>query len=341
MAERMLARGKALRPHAKTHKCPVISHLQIEAGAVGVCTAKISEAFVQALAGVPDILVTSPITNVDRVALIAVTNAACADLKIVVDSQQGLKVAELAASQSEVPLGVILDIDVSMGRTGNRSGNALLQLAEQVSRADNLQLRGAQHYAGHLMHVTDFAERRAKSLKSWRAALEFVTQIREAGYTLDIVTGGGTGTFDIDCELDALTDMQVGSYIFMDAEYLAIETGDNQSALPFEVSLTVQACAISEPVGGLVTLDSGYKALASETVPPELLNLAGARFKFAGDEHGVAILQKGTQQPMLGEKFQMITPHCDPTVNLYDYFWVHRDGFAHCLWPVAGRGCVW
>lgn len=341
MAQFLSCHNKRPRPHAKTHKCPLISRRQIAAGAVGICVAKVSEAFVQAAGGIQDILVTSPVTTFDRAPLIAQTLLKASQLKLALDSDLALDVAVAAAELANQELGVVLDIDVEMGRTGNRDLAQLIALAKRIDRQPLLRLCGVQHYAGHIQHVADFGQRQERSLHSWRQALLVVDSIREAGFTLDIVTGGGTGTFDIDAQLDELSDLQVGSYIFMDAEYLELEGADGQTPLPFATSLTIQASAISQPMNGVVTLDTGYKSMASETVAPQFLDLPGSRFKFAGDEQGVAILPKGSQEPVLGRKFRMITPHCDPTVNLYDYYWVHKDGYAHSLWPITGRGCAW
>ena len=339
MAEHLAGHAKAPRPHAKTHKCPEIARRQMAAGAVGVCTAKVAEAFVQANAGVTDVLITSPVVTTDRVAALAATLCTGTDLKLVVDSPAGCAVAEAAAQAAERPIGVLLDIDVEMGRTGSRETDRLLQLAETVLESGWLDARGVQHYAGHLMHVERFAERRSRSLASWELALGHLEALEHAGFHAGIVSGAGTGTYDIDVEVAALTDLQVGSYLFMDQEYLAIEPAPG--TVPFASALEVQATAISQPRAGLITLDAGYKAMASETVMPELPDWPGARFRFAGDEHAVAILQRGSQEPLLGSKVRMVTPHCDPTVNLYDYYWVHRDGAAHSLWPITGRGCAW
>jgi len=322
MADHLALHGKQPRPHAKTHKCPLIARRQITAGAVGVCVAKVSEAFVQAQAGIEDVLVTSPVTTFDRVSLIAQTLQRAPQLKLALDSELALDVASAAAQQAEQELGVVLDIDIEMGRTGNRDGAALVALAERIARHPLLRLRGVQHYAGHLQHVESFAERKVRSLESWSKALELARGINEAGFEFDIVTGAGTGTYDIDHEISALTDLQVGSYVFMDVEYQKIGAADSAEQLPFAPSLTIQASAISQPVQGVVTLDCGYKAMASETVAPEFVDLPGARFKFAGDEQGVAILPKGQQEPLLGRKFRMITPHCDPTVNLRSWLCV-------------------
>ena len=157
-----------------------------------------------------------------------------------------------------------------------------------------------------------------------------------------MVTGCGTGTFNIDCDVEVVTDLQVGSYVFMDQEYRLIggEAGDLFD--DFEVSLTVATTAISQPMGAkAVTVDGGYKVFASDSVNPEPLDVADSRFRFFGDEHGVLLLPEGSQQPTLGSLQRFITPHCDPTVNLHDAYWVHDDDEVYSRWPISARGCSW
>ena len=156
-----------------------------------------------------------------------------------------------------------------------------------------------------------------------------------------VVTGGGTGTYDIDCDVPLVTDLQVGSYVFMDEEYRRIGSRSGARFDDFEVALTVAATAISQPRDGALTVDAGFKAFASDTVNPEPLDLPGTQYRFAGDEHGVLLLRTPTQEPLLGTVQRFVTPHCDPTVNLYDWYWICRDGLVTELWPIAARGCSW
>lgn len=339
MAAFLASRAKGFRPHAKTHKCPEIARRQIAAGAVGVCAAKVSEAVVLVNGGIRDVLITSAIVNADKAGVVAEL-AGAANVDIVVDSPLGLDVLEKALADG-TELGVLIDLDVEMGRTGVRSNDTMIQLAERITRTPGMKFRGVQHYAGHLMHIEGFDARRDRSLGLWDTVTERIGVLRDAGFPCEVVTGCGTGTFNIDCEVEAVTDLQVGSYVFMDQEYRLIGGPTSELFDDFEVSLTVATTAISQPTDRAVTVDGGYKVFASDTVNPEPLDLAESKFRFAGDEHGALIFAKGTQQPTLGSMQRFITPHCDPTVNLHESYWVHRNDKVHARWPVSARGCSW
>lgn len=339
MATFVAARGKGARPHGKTHKCPIIAARQLEAGAVGICVAKVSEAVVFIHAGIAPVLITSPVTSAAKAEII-VALAEQGRVSVVVDGAASLKAIKEAA-RPDREVGVLVDVDVEMGRTGCRDPDRVLEIAEVIETSQGLRFEGVQHYAGHLMHVEGHHNRRLKSTALWEQVAAVIGRLERAGLAPEVVTGGGTGTYDIDTDIGVVTDIQVGSYIFMDHEYRIIGGARGQLFDDFEVALTVAATAISKPLERAVTVDAGYKAFASDTVAPEPLHIAGATYRFAGDEHGVIIPAAGTQEPLLGEVHQFITPHCDPTVNLYDHYWVHRDGMAHSIWPVAARGCSW
>jgi D-serine deaminase-like pyridoxal phosphate-dependent protein len=340
MAAFLREKGKGFRPHAKTHKCPEIARRQMAAGAVGICAAKVSEAFVLVNAGIDKVLVTSAVLSPAKISLLAELSRQ-AEVDVVVDSVAGFEALEAALSADD-QIGVLVDLDVELGRTGTRSDDEALALAERISASPAMQFRGVQHYAGHLMHIEGFEKRRDRSLSLWDTVAGRVQKLAEAGFPCDVVTGCGTGTFNIDCDLDVVTDLQVGSYIFMDQEYRLIGGAAGDLFDDFEVSLTVATTAISQPMGAkAVTVDGGYKVFASDSVNPEPLDVADSRFRFFGDEHGVLLLPEGSQQPTLGSLQRFITPHCDPTVNLHDAFWVHDDDEVYSRWPISARGCSW
>jgi D-serine deaminase-like pyridoxal phosphate-dependent protein len=341
MGEHLRSKGKGFRPHSKTHKCPLIARAQLDQGAVGVCAAKVSEALVLCHAGIDRVLITSPVTTIDKASLVAELAGAAPDLMIVVDSELGVARLEVALADHEGALKVLIDLDPRMGRTGVREQQDVVRLANRIAESQRLRLMGVQHYAGHVMHIEGHAARREASLKHWQRASEIVAALRQQGFEMEIVTGGGTGTYDIDCDVGCVTDLQVGSYVFMDQEYLNIGSATGPINDDFETSLTVLTTAISQPASGAITVDAGTKGFASETVAPTCMDVAGSKFVFAGDEHGIVVLGEGSQQPLLGEKLQFVTPHCDPTVNLYDHYWVHQDGLVTELWPVTARGCSW
>jgi 3-hydroxy-D-aspartate aldolase len=340
MAMFLAEHGKGFRPHAKTHKCPLIAARQLEAGAVGVCAAKLSEAAVLVGAGIGRVLITSPLVSADKVRLLARLAGHAEQLDIVVDSERGLDLLADAADPDR-PLGVLIDVDVAMGRTGTRSLDHVMRLAERAEQAPGLRFRGIQHYAGHVMHVQGFGKRRDKSLRLWETVAGIVDALSERGLAPQVVTGGGTGTYDIDCEVPVVTDLQVGSYIFMDHEYRLIGGRGGESFDDFEVALQVLVTAISAPTEAAVTVDGGYKAFASDSVTPEPATSGAAAFRFAGDEHGVLLSGGGGHAPALGGVGRFVTPHCDPTVNLYDYYWISRGDMVGEAWPIAARGCSW
>ncbi|MDP6374617.1 MAG: DSD1 family PLP-dependent enzyme [Pseudomonadales bacterium] len=336
------AHGKGIRPHAKTHKTPIIALKQMQNGAVGVCAAKVSEAAMLVFAGVSDVLVTSPVVSAGKIGVLAELAKHTRELKVVVDSEVGIDMLA-AGVADESSIGVLVDVDVSMGRTGMRGAQGVVNLAQRVGEKPNLRFLGVQHYAGQIMHVQNYDERRQRSLETWAGVMPILEALQHAGCEVSIVSGGGTGTYDIDCEVPEITDLQVGSYTVMDREYQMIGASDGREFNDFEIALTIAATAISEPVPGrAMTVDGGFKAFASDTVTPAILDFAGADFRFGGDEHGILLLNKGTQQPVLGEVHRFVTPHCDPTINLHDLYWIEdEDGMIRGAWPVAARGLSW
>jgi D-serine deaminase-like pyridoxal phosphate-dependent protein len=162
--------------------------------------------------------------------------------------------------------------------------------------------------------------------------------MEKEGFDVPAFSVGGTGTFDIDSGIDGVTDLQVGSYLFMDAQYRAVGDVDSEVFDYFDPSLFVLATAISQPVEGRITIDAGYKAFASDSVVPEFKDITGVRYGWGGDEHGILVFKDPSREIKLGDKMQFIVSHCDPTVNLYDFYHPHRGGKVEELWPIAARG---
>jgi D-serine deaminase-like pyridoxal phosphate-dependent protein len=243
-----------------------------------------------------------------------------------------------AARAAGVVVGVLIDLDPGIRRTGVAPGDSALALLREVARLPGLRFDGLQAYAGHVMHVPGWEERRARSLQSLEPCLETKHRMEREGFEVGIFTGGGTGTFDIDCDIEAFTDLQVGSYLFMDCGYR--RCGDRDSAVfdAFEPSLFVLATAISQPAAGYITVDAGYKALATDSGVPELRDVSGVFYNWGGDEHGILKLDAPSRPIALGDQVVLVAPHCDPTVNLYDVLHPYRDGRVDELWPVTARG---
>ena len=340
MAKHCARVGIALRPHVKTHKSPDIARLQLQAGACGLCVAKLGEAEAMADAGLGGLLITSPIIGAPMIARLMMLLARAPETIAVVDCLAAAQSLSGASSARGQVLNILIDVDIGMARTGV-SPKGALELAQGVSRLPGLCLRGIQAYAGHLMHIKDPDDRRTQSA----GALKGVISVREAfarcGLPADIISGGGTGTFDIDPELNVFTELQAGSYVFMDRQYLDVRLA-NARAWPFAPALFVMTRIISANHFTHATVDAGYKAFATDGGEPRIVDgaPAGAKYFFFGDEQGGISLAPAAGVPPLGGLVKCLTPHCDPTVNLHDVYHVFDGDRLGALWPITARGRV-
>ena len=333
--------GQRARPHTKTHKCVEIAQRQLaQSETVGVCCARLSEAEAMAASGVGPVLITSPSVTPDKVGRI-VELATKATVWTVVDSELGIAGLEAAAESRGLRCGVIVDLDPGFHRTGVPMGESAAALARRAAESKHLEFHGLQMYAGTLMHLEAAAERRSGSLDLWQQVDEIVGSLHSEGIACPTVTGGGTGTFDIDASNDLVTDLQVGSYVFMDQQYREIENavspGDDAAFDYFEPALFVVATAISQAVPEMVTVDAGTKALSTD-MAPVVMGARGCRYHFAGDEHGMIDLRSRPDAIRLGDRVALLVGHCDPTVNLHDHYVVLRGGRPESTWKVVGRG---
>jgi D-serine deaminase-like pyridoxal phosphate-dependent protein len=339
MADYAARHGIKLRPHAKTHKSVKLAERQRALGAIGICAARIGEAEALAEGGIDDILITAPIISaqaIDRLAVLAMRNAGT---KIVIDHVNGARALNDCAQGSDQIIDVLIDLDIGLHRTGILPDQSALELADTIAQLPHLNLVGVQAYAGHLMHIQNWDERKAKLQSALEPVQKLIPLLRARGHSIDIITGGGTGSFRIDVEIGLFTELQIGSYLFMDVDYLAIDPGD-QSAWALQPALFVQSCVISANAPGLVTLDAGLKAFATDGPMPRVFEGADTnlRYRFMGDEQGALISDDGAPLPHLGGIVSLTIPHCDPTVNLYDFYHVVRGHTLIDLWPIEGRG---
>ena len=337
MAALAAARGMRLRPHAKTHKSVDIARRQVAAGAVGVCCAKLGEAEALAAGGIEGLHVTSPVVAAPGLARLGELNKTSLRLSVVADDPSNVDALAKIATP-ERPLGVFVDIDPGIHRTGVVSAEKAVEVAKRIQGHAALRYEGVQMYCGREQHIESYAERRAAIVERMDYLKTILAALAAAGAGPAVVTGGGTGTHEIDLELGVLNELQVGSYIFMDDQYAACElTADGQA--PFERSLFVETRVVSANSPGLVTLDGGFKAFATEGKPPTPAAGApqGAIF-FMGDEHS-ALVAPGVEQLLaIGDMVRLNPPHCDPTVEHYESYHLLRGDTLVDIWPVSARG---
>ena len=334
MADHCRARGLALRPHAKSHRSASIARRQLASGAIGQSCAKLGEAEALADAGIGGLLITSPVLAIDR--LVAL-NQRTDGLMTVVDNPAN--VAQLGAAATARPLRLVVDLDVGLNRTGAANAAAAEMLAVMIADHPALEFAGVQAYAGHLMHVPGLADRTAQLTAAMAELALLRDRFAARGLAVPLYTGGGTGSIGIDADMGLLTEVQPGSYPFMDTQYEDI-WNDAGEAAPFEASLFVQSTVISANHPGLATLDAGYKAFATDAGVPRIL--AGApsasTYFFFGDEHGGLRLPDPDSAIAIGTVVTCSVPHCDPTINLYDTYHVVRGDTLVDLWPIEARG---
>jgi 3-hydroxy-D-aspartate aldolase len=339
MAAHAQRNGIALRPHAKTHKCSEIAKRQIEAGALGICVAKLGEAEALAAAGIESILITSPVVTERGIARLMALNARVRELMAVCDNPDVTRKLAAAARESGKRLKVIVDIDPGMSRTGIVPGDGAVALVQQIAESGTLEYAGLQCYAGNLQHLESPNERRNKSLSVMKTVAELRDALAAKGFAPKILSGGGTGTFDIDPDARTLTELQVGSYVFMDRQYNEVweKPGDRP---PFEPSLYVQTTVISANRTGLATTDAGFKSFATDAGTPVIASGApeGASYFFFGDEQGGILYDTSKQTLGPGSVLSCVVPHCDPTVNLYDFYHCVRGDVVEAIWSIEGRG---
>lgn len=339
MANFAKAHNVKLRPHSKTHKSADIARRQMEAGALGVCCAKLGEAEALGEAGIQSLHITSPVVTPQAIQRLVELNAKVSDLMLVVDHPANAEALAAAAAKAGKPLTVIVDIDPGIHRTGTASPEATVELVQKIANFRSLAYAGVQFYCGSHQHIVDFKERTAQIKERTEYLQGILAKLEEAGLKPGIVTGSGTGTHYIDAKLGVFTELQVGSYVFMDHDYNVCDLRGLDKPT-FEQALQIDSRVVSANTPGMVTVDAGLKAMATEKGPPVILKGAveGATTRFMGDEHLAVIAPKGQEAPKLGELVVLTPPHCDPTVNLYESFHVVKGDTLVEIWPVTARG---
>jgi 3-hydroxy-D-aspartate aldolase len=336
MAAHAQKAGIALRPHAKTHKCVEVAKRQIAAGALGVCVATIREAEAMVAGGLRGLLITSEMVGVEKISRLVELTRQRPETMSVVDHPAHARQLSAAAAAAKVTLNLMIDIDPGGRRTGIAPGDPAKALAREISQLPHLALRGIHSYAGPSSHVAGYDARRTHSHQAMAPAIATLAALRQEGLPLEILSGGSTGTYNIDPDLKAMTELQVGSYVFMDVDYRRIGGRSGAVYDDFRPALTVLATVISKNYRESATVDAGFKAFATDRrFGPELKDVTGVEFGWGGDEHGILKLVNPSRAIELGDRLEFIVPHCDPNVNLYDRIIATRGDRVQAIWPIA------
>jgi D-serine deaminase-like pyridoxal phosphate-dependent protein len=326
--------GVRVRPHLKTAKSPEVAQLLLDAGAVGICVAKLSEAEVMLAGGIDDVLITTELAGpikADRLARL-VSRWPDARVCVVVDSWEGASAIDAALPRV---LEALIEVNVGQDRCGIVPEDALA-LAERLKGLDRLRLVGLQGYEGNLQHVRDPGERQRSCDVSMQRLAVAVTDLRAAGHIVEVVTTGGTGTAEFCAAHEAVTEVQPGSFMFMDADYL------DTAGVPYQPALAAIATVISRPTPDRAVIDAGLKTLSNDSGPARLADAGGWSYRHYGDEHGTLTPTGEPQRRELrvGDRVTLLPSHVDTTVNLHDALHAHRGGQIEAVWAVAARGKV-
>lgn len=335
---KLAATGVATRPHAKTHKCPAIAKIQLATGSIGVCAAKVSEAEALFASGIEPILMTTANVTARKIRRAMAIRKANRHFIQAVDHPDNAHDLSAAAKQAGVVADVVVDVAVGT-RTGVPAGPQALALAQLVDTLPNLKLRGLISYDGGVQHVKGFKDRRERALLNYEPSVRTYESMKRSGLNTEIFSGGGTGTYNIMTGVPGFTDLQVGSYIFMDTQYLEIGGESNDDLYTdFVPSLTVVATVLNAYFPGRLTTDAGAKALTINTPDPIVIGENGFSYNAGSDEFGVIRYETASKRYQVGDTLELIVPHCDPAVNEYDQIYVTRNDRVEAVWPITARG---
>jgi len=334
---KLASTGLASRPHAKTHKCPAIARLQLSSGSIGICTAKISEAEALFAGGIQPILMTTTNVTASKIARAMTIRKKNPSFIQAVDHPRTVRELNDAAKAFGVRADVVVDVAV-----GTRSGvppEQALALLQLVDKQPNLKLRGMLSYDGSAQHIKGFKKRYDETLRRIEPNVQVFEAMKKSGLNAEIFSGGGSGTYNIVTRIPGFTDVQAGSYIFMDAQYLEIGGIDNEEVFTdFTPSLTVMATVLNTYFPNRLTTDAGAKALTLNQPPAIVIGEPNFKYNAGSDEFGAITYDKANKKYEVGDRLELIVPHCDPAVNEYDVIYGTRKDKVETVWEISARG---
>ena len=328
MAEYMRGVPAKLRPHIKVHKSPELARMQMKAGqCIGMCTATVWEAMLMVRGGIDDVLVANAVVSPEKIQVLAEL-AHEAHILVALDNEQNAEDLSAIALKANSTLGILIDLDIGMQRCGVRSKEEALHLAEHVSKLRGLRFEGMMGYEGHCMLEPDLDLRVRKAHEAVGKLVEAVDFLAQHGFKSDIISGGGTGTYNITGAHPRLTELQAGSYVVMDTFHAQLIPG-------FPVALTVLGTVLSRH-GNRIILDAGRKAIGSELGLPQLKDIVSTTVSIAEEHLLVDVEPSSTLK--VGERVEVISGYGPTTVNLHDVYYVVENDVVTDIWPIRGRG---
>ena len=330
MADFFKDREANVRPMFKTPKLVPIALRQLEAGACGITCAKLSEAEVLVEGGVNDILIANQVIGEDKIArLIALSETA--DVKVAVDDEVHIDTLSEASQKAGIEQGVLIEVNVGLQRCGVKPEKAV-EIARLVNKTPGLILRGVMGYEGHVVLNKDEEVRKTEAEKSMEMLVRAAKSLRQEGMACDIVSGGGTGTYNITGGFPGITEVQAGSYVMMDTTY-------DKLSLGFKKAVTILSTVQSRALEGRAVIDAGVKVMSKDFGLPELIGNPDTRLVGLSEEHGHLSAEGKDPGLVIGEKVELYPSHICTTINQHDRIYAMRDDRVEEVWPIGARGC--
>ena len=325
--------GKAWRPHSKAHKSPEIAQYLLANGAIGITCAKLSEAEMMAGHGIQSILLANQIVSPSKFNTLAQLQHQT-EVIAAVDNIAVIASMAAAAIDAGTIVPVVIELDIGMQRVGIQPGEDALELASTICQQEGLAFKGLMGYEGHVLDITPAAEKQRVCQEALDHLVQTKALLIEEGIAVEIVSAGGTGSYEISALHDGITELQAGGGIFMDAMYRKTCHVDS-----LDQALSVLATVTSRSTDRVI-LDAGFKTLSSYHHPPEVLYRQDLNLRYLSAEHGVFDINPGCSGPALGEQVQLLVGYSDSTTFLHDEFVATRKGRVEKIWQIAGRGLV-
>lgn len=318
----------ALRPHAKAHKSPWVAAHQIKRGAVGICAATIGEAEVMMHAGITDVLITTTLNP--KLSERVVQLVTLGEVSVVVDDATVVRSLGKHARTRSVEIPVLVDVNVGGNRTGVEPGEPAVRLARAIADTPGLRFIGLQGYEGHVQHIMEVNRRHTVAQQAYSKLQQTRDAIESFGLRVELITGAGTGSYQLAIDSALVTEVQPGSYVVMDSNYGLVR------GLKFENALFVASRVLSANRPDQVIVDLGLKGVSIDSGPPIVRDCPSASYQPAGDEHGRITGLINRYKP--GDLIWLTPSHCDTTVNLHDrYMLIHDDGTFDGELPISAR----
>jgi 3-hydroxy-D-aspartate aldolase len=336
MAETAKSNGINVRPHVKVHKSVDVAKHQVAAGAVGLTCATIAEAELFSGAGIKGVLWTKQPVGVNNIQRAVALSKKDPTFMLVTDDAQVVDWLAEAADAYKAKLRIAVSVFAGMNRQGIDGGQPAVELAQKVSSCKHMQFEGFMAYSGNAAHTKGFEARQKKSMEVLAGARESKDLALKSGLPVNIMTGGSTGTYNIDCET-GLTELEAGTYVFMDTEYFIVggQDGNMSRYTDWQPALTVLTTVDSQHHPNIITTDYGTKALAKKT--DEVKGMPWLEVGTQGAEYGALTWKDGDKVPKLGDRLEIYCTNLDQSTNAFDRYYIAQGDKIVDVWPIMGR----